>query len=235
MSDTNNSKGRIWLGAALIILGSLFFLRNFHFNIFNFNIFSWPFLLLVIGIVILVNHKDSLFGLILIVIGGVGIASNYFHLSFKSIIFDYWPFLIIILGFYTIVKSFGNKAKAENEIIDEDNHYLDIFSIFGDKTKIIKTNNFLGGKLTSIFSDLKVTLKESDMDEGVRELDTLTIFGATQIFLPEDWEVIIKTTTLFGGFEDQRFKKKITSDAEISNKILVVKGLVLFGSGEIKS
>ncbi len=82
MSETNNSNGRIWLGAALIILGSLFFLRNFHFNMFNFNIFSWPFLLLVIGIVVLVNHKDSLFGLILIVVGGVGIASNYFDISF---------------------------------------------------------------------------------------------------------------------------------------------------------
>lgn len=235
MSDTNNSNGRIWLGAALIILGSLFFLRNFHFSIFNFNILSWPFLLLIIGIVILVNHKDSLFGLILLVVGGIGIASNYFNQSFRSIIFDYWPFLIIILGFYTILKSFGSKDEVKNEIIDEDNYYLDIFSIFGDKTKIINTSNFLGGKLTSIFSDLKVTLKGSNMDEGVRELDTLTIFGATQIFLPDDWEVIIKTTTLFGGFEDQRFNKKMNADSEISSKTLVVKGLVLFGSGEIKS
>jgi predicted membrane protein len=235
MSETNNTNGRIWLGAALIILGSLFFLRNFHFNLFNFNIFSWPFLLLVIGIVVLVNHKDSLFGLILIVVGSVGIASNYFDLSFRSIIFEYWPFLIIIIGIYTILKSFGSKTKHDPGIIEENNYYLDIFSLFGDKTKIIRTNNFLGGKLTSIFSDLKVTLKESNMDEGIRELDTLTIFGATQIFLPEDWEVIIKTTTLFGGFEDQRFSKKNTPDAEVKSKTLVVKGLVLFGSGEIKS
>jgi len=235
MSDTNNSNGRIWLGAALIILGSLFFLRNFHFNILNFNIFSWPFLFLVIGIVVLVNHKDSLFGLILIVVGGVGIASNYFNISFRSVIFEYWPFLIIILGLYTILRSFGSKVKNEPSIIEDNNYYLDIFSLFGDKTKIIKTNNFLGGKLTSIFSDLKVTLKESNMDAGIRELDTLTIFGATQIFLPEDWNVIIKTTTLFGGFEDQRFSKKNISDADTKDKTLVIKGLVLFGSGEIKS
>ena len=64
----------------------------------------------------------------------------------------------------------------------------------------------------------------------------LTIFGATEIFLPNDWEVIIKTTTIFGGFEDQRGKRReLDSDNEYQGKTLVIKGLVLFGSGEIKS
>ena len=103
------------------------------------------------------------------------------------------------------------------------------------RLKLLKQIIFLGGKFTSIFSDLKVTLKESGMDAGIRELDTLTMFGATQIFLPDDWEVIIKTTTLFGGFEDQRGRRKLNSDGEASSKTLVIKGLVLFGSGEIKS
>ena len=236
MSQTNNSNGRVWLGAILIVLGSLFFLKNFHFNILNFNILSWPFLLLVIGIIILLNHKDSFFGLILIIVGGIGISSNLFDISFRSIIGEYWPVIFIIIGLYTIFKTFGKQHSSGPDMVEAEDFYLDVFSIFGDKTKIIKTNNFLGGKLTSIFSDLKISLSDSKLAKGNLELDMLTIFGSTEIYLPNDWEVIIKTTTIFGGFEDQRFnRREPDSNNEHQGKTIVIKGLVLFGSGEIKS
>ncbi len=235
MSHTNNSNGRVWLGAVLIALGTLFFLRNFHFNIFNFNIFSWPFLLLIVGLIILVNHRDSFFGLLLIIIGGIGITSNLFNLSFRSIIGEYWPIILIIIGLYTIIKTFSKRVDTKQDIIEAEDYYLDIFSIFGERTKIVKTNNFLGGKLTSIFSDLKVSLRDSKITNPNLELEMLTIFGATEIYLPNDWEIIIKATTIFGGFEDQRLNKQINYNTELQGKTLVIKGLVLFGSVEIKS
>jgi len=233
MSHHKNSNGRIWLGAILIVIGALIFLKNFHFNILYIDIFSWPFILLVIGIIILVNRKDSIFGLILVIVGGIGIASKYLHISFRSILSEYWPILLILLGIYTIFKTFGKNEDTGVESIDSNEYYLDVFSIFGDITKIIKTTNFLGGKTTSLFSDLKVELRESKLPKGTIELDTVTLFGSTTIFIPNDWDVIIKTTTIFGGFEDHRGKS--IPEAEFESKVLVVKGLVLFGSGEIKS
>jgi predicted membrane protein len=232
MSNHNNSNGRIWLGAILIIVGALIFLKNFHFNILNFNIFSWPFLLLIIGIIILVNHKDSFPGIVLVMIGGVGIASDYLHISFRTILSEYWPFMIIIFGIYLVLRGSGNSETDQLDFIETDKYFLDIFSIFGDKTKKIKTDNFLGGKTTSLFGDLTVDLKDCQITEGTKELDTLTMFGATEIFLPSDWQVIIKTTTIFGGFEDQRVKKDISDGT--NNKMLIIKGIVLFGSGEIR-
>ena len=62
---------------------------------------------------------------------------------FENIFTEYWPFLIIIVGIYTILKTFSSKVKNEPGVIEDNNYYLDIFSLFGDKTKIIKTNNFL--------------------------------------------------------------------------------------------
>ena len=63
MSIRSNSNGRIWLGSILIVVGALIFLKNFHFDILNINIFSWPVILLIIGGIILANHKDSILGL----------------------------------------------------------------------------------------------------------------------------------------------------------------------------
>lgn len=232
MSIKNNSNGRIWLGAILIVVGVLIFLKNFHYHFLNINIFSWPVILLVIGIIILVNHKESFFGIVLVVVGGAGIASRYFHISFKSFFSEYWPFLIIIFGIYLVLRRNSNGANYHQDYIESKEYYLDIFSIFGDRTKKIKTDNFLGGKSTSLFSSLKIDLRDAKIIDGVKELDTLTMFGATEIFLPNDWEVKIKTTTIFGGFEDHRGKSN--SIEENVNKILIIKGLVLFGGGEIK-
>ena len=237
MQNHNNSNGRTWIGVGLIVIGMLFFLKNFEIQFFNINLFTWPVFFLVVGIIILINHKDSFFGLVLVIIGANGIAAKYLNVSFRTVFAEYWPIMLIILGVYLILKTFVQKNNDSHDstldTIEADEYIADIFSIFKDGTKIIKANKFLGGKITSLFSDLKVDLKDCKIIDGTIELDTLTIFGATKILLPSNMQTIIKTTTIFGGFEDHRSK---TSDqSEIKSGTLVVKGLVLFGGGEIIS
>ena len=233
MSIRSNSNGRIWLGSILIIVGALIFLKNFHFDILNINIFSWPVILLVIGGIVLANHKDSVLGLGLVIIGGIGIVSNYFHISFRYILSEYWPFILIILGVYLIFRQTVNKDSDDREFIESPDYFLDLFSIFSEKTKKIKTENFLGGKTTSMFGELIVDLTDCKIASGTIAIDTLTMFGSTEILIPTDWQVIIKTTTVFGGFEDKRSRSIATE--ENADKIVIIKGLVLFGGGEIKS
>jgi predicted membrane protein len=233
MSNQQNSHGRIWLGAILIIVGALVFLRNFNFQFLHLDIFSWPFILLIVGIVILINSRDSLFGIILIILGGVGLTARYFNTSYREIFSEYWPFLLILLGLYTIFKHVGDRNSNKFETIESDNNLIDIFSFIGDKSKFVKSNNFIGGKTTTILSELTIDFRESNLKEGTHELDCFTLFGSTRLFVPRDWQVIIKTTTIFGGFDDQR--GKTLQQSEGNEKTLIIKGLVLFGGGSIKS
>jgi predicted membrane protein len=232
MSNKQNSNGRIWLGAILIIVGTLIFLRNFNFEFLHINIFSWPFIMLLVGIVVLINSKDSLFGIILVILGGVGLTARYFDTSYREIFSEYWPVLLILLGLHTIFKNFGGGNSNKTETIENDNEVIDIFSFLGDKSKFIKSSKFIGGKITTILSELTIDFRESNLSEGTHELDCFTLFGSTRLFIPSDWQVIIKTTTIFGGFDDQRGKTLQQSDH--NEKILIVKGLVLFGGGSIK-
>jgi predicted membrane protein len=207
-------------------------MRNFHFHFFYFDIFSWPVIVLIIGLIIIFNHKDSFFGWLLVAVGGIGLASRYLHISFRSVIIDYWPVLLILLGAYTLLRAFGGGKDNSQDIIDEKEHYLDEFSIFGDKSKLIRTANFLGGKTTSLFGELNIDLREAVLQQYNTVLDSITIFGSTNIYLPAEWEVVIKTVTIFGGFEDKRTK---ASGETSDKKIVIIKGLVLFGGGEIKN
>jgi predicted membrane protein len=229
MATNSNSNGRIWLGAILIIAGMLLFMRNFHFNILYIDIFSWPFIVLIIGILIIANSRESFFGVLLVVVGSIGIASRYLHISFGSVLREYWPILLIILGIYTLMIAFTDRNSGKNEIFEGKDYFIDIFSFIGDRTRIIKSESLLGGKVTTLLSELQLDLRESKLAKIKTEIDSVTIFGSTKIIIPQNWEVVIKTTTIFGGFEDKRGK----INGEGDNKVLVVRGLVLFGGGEI--
>ena len=229
MANKTSSNGRLWVGAILVIVGILLFMRNFHFHIFSIDFFSWPFLAFVIGIILIFNSKESFFGLLLVVLGAIGLASNYLHIPFRSVLSEYWPFLLIILGIYSLYIAFVDNKSGKIETIEDNDYIIDIFSFLGEKIKVIKSNSILGGKVTTLISELHLNLRETNLSKPKTVLDTLTIFGSTRIFIPSDWEVVIKTTTVFGGFEDKR--SKINNDTD--SKILVIKGLVLFGGGEI--
>lgn len=58
------------------------------------------------------------------------------------------------------------------------------------------------------------------------------MFGGYTIIVPQDWNIIIDIVPVFGGFSDKRIKdpNRVYED----DKILIIKGFVLFGGGEVK-
>ena len=64
-------------------------------------------------------------------------------------------------------------------------------------------------------------------------IDVLIMFGGTEIRVPNSWNVILSVTPIFGGFSN-----KIRRDPNVpvnQSKTLIIKGLAMFGGGEIKS
>jgi len=48
--------------------------------------------------------------------------------------------------------------------------------------------------------------------------------------VPEDWEIKIEVTSVFGGFSDKRVRSIVEKDRE---KVLIISGINVFGGGEI--
>ena len=51
--------------------------------------------------------------------------------------------------------------------------------------------------------------------------------------VPSDWNIHIEVVSVFGGFADKR--RKVDNMRTESSKILHIKGVSIFGGGEIKS
>jgi predicted membrane protein len=252
MANVNNSsQGRYWLGIVLIVLGAFFIADNFDLLPYHFMdfVFQWEFILIIVGTVILFNSKDAFFGLVLIGIGALFLLSDVFDYSVGRMIRDYWPIGLILLGLYIIIKRGGSnkfetseKQNLNDPNYDGDNRkqtntynidMIDSFEIFSGASKKINSNNFRGGKITSIMAGPEFDFTDSILAEGTNILDITAIFGGIELVVPNEWNVIINVTAIFGGVDDKR--KYISKSDGQSKGTLIIKGLVLFGGGEIKN
>ena len=237
MSENSNKiDKRVLLGGILIFLGGLFLLNTM--NILNFRftnvVFSWPFIMLVIGLFVLVNTEKKFLGGTLSGIGALFLIERIFpEIDYDGGIII--PILFIVLGTYIILKKrkldSGSEFFSDTSKLSKDK--IDDVSIFGGGTKIISSNNFQGGNVTAIFGGSEINLINCQLAEGDNVLDVLCVFGGTTIILPKEWNVVINVTSVLGGFSNKAIRNpSIVID---QTKTLHIKGLAMFGGGEVKT
>ena len=88
---------------------------------------------------------------------------------------------------------------------------------------------FTGTEATTVFGGYKLDLRDAHMPKGRAVLDVTTIFGGTQIIVPDDWNVVVEGHAIFGGFED-----KTRHPAESADE-LIVRGYTVFGGVQIRN
>jgi len=111
--------------------------------------------------------------------------------------------------------------------------FFDDVNIFGGGERIYTSQNFRGGKITSIFGGSEIDLTKAKLAPGRNVIEVAYVFGGSTIIIPPTWNLRIETTAIFGAITD---KRNIIHDPEKQDDgILVIKGAAIFGGGEIKS
>ena len=233
---------RIFVGIILILLGGLFLLDNLDLVYIDIPriIFSFPMLLIILGAIIIINSRKKVFGALLFLFGLFLMLPRVFpwiHFN-ASIVF---PIIIILLGIFIITRrrnNYSTTASGVNSFQHNKGHNLnadriDEISIFGGGEKIIYSENFQGGNVTSIFGGSTIDLTNCKLAAGENVVDVLAIFGGNTFIVPKDWEIRTDVFPLFGGFSNKIFRDPSTVVDQ--DKVLLIKGIVIFGGGEIKS
>lgn len=223
----------------LIVAGAILFLETFDIVDINlkYYIFSWKTLLIGIGLVIVTSSNNKIPGYILMGLGLVFWVPSFFDYNIR--LFQvFWPIVLIAVGLIIITRR--NKHdnfmrgirpnKGEEGAFQAD--YIDDVSIFGGGVKRFSSQNIRGGNVTAVFGGSEIDLVSSQMADKGAVLDMFIMFGGTKLIVPGSWQVKSEATSLFGGFTD---KRHIKPDQEISEKVLLIKGVVLFGGVEIKN
>ena len=229
---SRNSRAHLLLGILLVLLGVAILaeivdavpwsMRNI--------IFSWQMILIVLGVIFIAGKDGKSTGYILLAIGIFFILPKFFAVpSYWRGLF--WPSILIVIGLLVIFNR-GNRPKRWNRERSTDEDMLDEVDIFGGSRRIVRSENFKGGSITNIFGGSELDLRDCKLAEGVNELDVTMIFGGSKFIFPEEWDVKVETTSVFGGFSDKRRRSIIVPDP---NRKLIIKGVTLFGGGEINN
>ncbi len=231
---------RTIFGVIAVAFGLLLLASNF--NIVGYGvrniIFSWQMILIVIGIVQLMNHKEKPTGYIMIAVGSFFLLPDVFDFPFNFMRL-FWPVLLIIIGISFIFFHRSRNYNAPNASTPytadlNGPAFLDEITIFGGTKRRIANKEFKGGRLTTIFGGAEIDLTQALLSEGTHVLEITCVFGGTSLIVPSDWTVHVDVVSVFGAFEDKRtYIKKSESTGTVGS--LVIKGMAIFGGGDIKS
>jgi hypothetical protein len=246
----NSKRGPVSAGLIILLIGGALLLRQMDIDIdLPHWLFTWPMILVIVGIFVGIQTKFRDFGwLILCGIGSFFLIGKI--LPGKDIDRFIVPVALMGVGLAVIFgsrKKWGAKnnpdetAEITGTITDTPppptgnpgatgDDKVDTVSIFGNVKKTIYSKNFRGGEVVTIFGGAELNLTQADM-QGPIYLELVQIFGGTKLVIPPHWEIRSEAVAIFGGIEDKRPPNSITSP----DKVLILEGTVLFGGIEIKS
>jgi predicted membrane protein len=241
------NRGHIWPGLFLLSIGGLLLLRQLGVAL-PYWLFNWPMLLIAIGLFVGLKQDFKLGGwIIAIFIGALFLADHVITgINLRPFI---GPVILIGIGIFFIFRPRPHWQRQQYNRFEpirtgeenletttaspgfgDANDHIDAVCMFGGIKKNILSKSFKGGDVVNIMGGSELNLTMSDIN-GKVIIDATCIFGGTKLIVPSSWDVHSEVVAIFGGVDDKR-QMNTTVDA---NKILVLRGVCLFGGIEIKS
>lgn len=222
----------IW-GLFLILVGIILGLNSF--GVTNINLFFdgwWTVFIIAPSLNGLIKGGDRTGALIGLIIGVFLLLSCQDVLDFKLFVKLFIPAILIIIGlsifFKDKVKDVAVKkmGKINAKEIDMEHTYTSTFS----EEKINLDNEKLEScAINSIFGSVSLDLRNAIIDEDI-VINNYVVFGGVTIKVPKDVNIVVKTTSIFGGVDNKTGRNKTKENV----KTIYIKGTILFGGIDIK-
>lgn len=246
--DNDKKSERFSGGILLLFIGGALLARQLGAPLPDW-LFTWPMILIIVGLFIGIKLQFRSVGWIIpVFFGAIFLIDRALPgVNLKSFIL---PLAIIAMGLLFILRprtkawascrpknrNFDNETTAATStampyVAADRSDFVDATAIFGGVKKNVLSKNFRGGDITNIMGGSEINLTQADFKGRVR-IDTTNIFGGTKLIVPAHWDVQSEIAAIFGGVDDKRRLNGITLDPD---KIVVLDGTCLFGGIEISS
>lgn len=223
-----NKDNIIW-GILLVVLGVIFGLNAI--GLTEINIFFdgwWTLIIIAFGLSGLYKDSDKTWPAILTLIGVVMLLAARNLIDFTIVWKLLFPLILVVFGISLVFKGFTGrdiKDKIKNIKIDNKD-ILHIDAVFSQEKMKIE-EEFSGSELNAVFGNLDLNLKNAKLKNDAF-ISASSIFGGITLYLPENVNLVVNSTNIFGGIDNKYISK---SDAKIT---IYITATCLFGGIEIK-
>ncbi|CAM4171840.1 hypothetical protein EWU23_07840 [Cytophagaceae bacterium 50C-KIRBA] len=246
MSKKSTSKSGGTVGIVFLLVGIVFLIRQTDWFQLPDWLFTWPVLLIVVGLVSGISSSFQRTGWIWpVLVGGAFLIDR----EFMDIdIFEYTlPVVFIIVGISMIQKSnrkkdsscdtrMGNWGSSSNKanpsFSAHDEPFIALSNVLNSSTIQATCKDFKGANLTNIVAGLELDFSQVEFEEESISIEITQIMGGATFYVPEHWEIRQHYTTLLAGFEDKR--KSLGNKIEGEKKVLHINGFQVLSGIQIK-
>jgi hypothetical protein len=248
-----NATGGMIIGLGVIAVGVLFLLRNVGVLYFDDIWQYWPVILIVVGISKLANTHSASQVTSGLIIGGIGTVFLLRNLGYiYGNIWQYiWPGVLIAVGLSILVKHLEGRDQSLDPgtppppgpanpfppgsgftATTSGANYLHAEYVFSGTRQKLETQDFLGGKVTTVFGGAEIDLRSVGTKREEISIKAEAVFGGIELWVPAHWQTIVRGSAVFGSFEDKTFP---AAPGQSNAPRLLVTGSAVFGSVIVKN
>ena len=230
-----NVSSFVW-GVVLIAVGVI--LGGNAVGLFDINIFFsgwWTLFIIIPCLVGLVTDREKTGSLIGLIVGVLLLLACQnvidFSLLFKLIV----PIIIVIIGLSLVFKNtIGSEInKSIKELNEKNNADGDYCATFSSQDVRLDNEEFKGANVNAIFGGVKLDLRDAIIKEDV-VINVCCVFGGTDILVPEDVKVQVKSNSIFGGVDNKVKSSKKDKTEGKKKATIYVNATCIFGGADIK-
>ncbi|MEN8154133.1 MAG: DUF5668 domain-containing protein [Acidobacteriota bacterium] len=235
MKDKKGTESGPWIvGSIFIVAGVLWVLRNFGKVDLNLREW-WPLILIGVGLITMVNHKNflSFSGWLLISLGGIFLLTTN-NIVGWNLIWRFWPAVLIVIGLSIVL---GHKVPGgykstpgSGKIKGSGDNRISGLALFSGFERVVTARSFKGGRITALFGGAEIDLKNAELDPNGASLELTALFGGIDIKIPEKWNIELHSSAVFGGVGN-----KTVNEHREGDKGMTISATALFGGIEIKN
>lgn len=218
----------LW-GLAFIVVGII--IGTNALDITDINIFFngwWTLFIIIPCFIGLFNNNGEITGnLIGLVIGLALLLATRGVLDFNIIASLILPFIFVIIGLSMIFNNFLKNKFVEKFIKVDKDGLEPIVATFSEQKIDMDDEKFKNSKIDAVFGSVVLDLMKADLDKEVI-IKSSAIFGGVKILVPNNVNVKVKPTSIFGGVTN-----KVTNKKD-NKKTIYIESFCLFGGLDIK-
>lgn len=222
-----SSPWRTLAGILLVALGALFLLQQAGLaEVGDILGRMWPLAIVLFGLLQLwAAPARPVVPAIVIVVGLVLLGTSMGLIPDSAPAF-LWPLALIAVGAWILFKraSFMRRSGAVLDVVDS-------FVMFGSVGARSSSKQFRGGSAVAMFGEVKLDLREAQLDSDRTTLDATAVFGAIVIRVPTEWRVEVGGAPIFGVINNLAIAEASLSDDAPTFR---VDALAVFGEVKIE-
>lgn len=224
--------GNILWGIVLIVIGII--IGGNAIGVINVDLFFdgwWTLFIIIPCFIGVFKEREKTGNVIGLLIGVVLLLCAQGLVDFDMIWKLALPAILVIFGISLIFKdTFNKKVSDEIKKINKNNkNDNEHFATFSGQNLKFYNEKFNGANLTAVFGGIKCDLRDAIIEEDV-VINSTSVFGGIDIYVPENLKVKIKSTSIFGGVDDKKVKDVNDEKAHT----LYINATCVFGGVDVK-